>query len=486
VTNEIAQHLFDVLRGSTNLVFANTREAVETFADALRRRSEGLRVPEEFFAHHGNLSKEHREWVEEALKDPQRRATAICTSTLEMGIDIGSAETVAQIGCPPSVASLKQRVGRSGRRNDPGKLELYAQEYERTSQSDLAAELRVGFVQTMAMVELMLDSWVEPGGDPGFNYSTLIHQVLSTIAQHGGARAEQLHRALCGPGPFALVDSDRFSQLLRAMGASKLLGQANDGTLLLGTEGERRTNHYSFYPVFQTTVEWRLVAAGKSLGTMPIAQPLIAGDFLIFGGRRWVILSADEKARLVELEPAGGGRVPRFEGSGVPQVADEVRRQMVRIYERSDQPEWLDSVAEVLLTEARGAWKAREMSVQPLRQVGSVVEVWPWAGDRRLSTAALALKSAGLKASKPFDSPSIIIENSTVDAVIAAGRQLVASAMPSATDLARSVENPRSEKWDWVLSDDLAWEVEGARHLNVSAAWELLDLIALGQWTVSA
>ena len=68
-------------------------------------------MPNEFFPHHGNLSKEEREHVEARLKGPMP-TTAICTSTLEMGIDIGSVRSVAQIGAPPAVAALRQRLGR--------------------------------------------------------------------------------------------------------------------------------------------------------------------------------------------------------------------------------------------------------------------------------------------------------------------------------------------------------------------------------------
>ena len=72
-------------------------------------------VPVDFLPHHASLSREHRLQLEENLKKLPR-TTAVCTSTLELGIDIGDIECVAQIGPPFSVASLRQRLGRSGRR----------------------------------------------------------------------------------------------------------------------------------------------------------------------------------------------------------------------------------------------------------------------------------------------------------------------------------------------------------------------------------
>ena len=101
---QIAGHLFMVLRGSNNLVFPKSRSEVERFTHLLSRMCEAEQVPNEFWPHHGNLSKEIRADTEAALKQKERPATAICTNTLELGIDIGAVKSVAQVGPPPSVA----------------------------------------------------------------------------------------------------------------------------------------------------------------------------------------------------------------------------------------------------------------------------------------------------------------------------------------------------------------------------------------------
>ena len=106
---EVTKHLFSNLRDKPNLVFAGSRQNVEWYADALREMSEKAKVPVDFLPHHANLSREHRTDLEKSLKS-RRTTTAICTSTLELGIDIGDIECVAQIGPPFSVASLRQRL----------------------------------------------------------------------------------------------------------------------------------------------------------------------------------------------------------------------------------------------------------------------------------------------------------------------------------------------------------------------------------------
>ena len=107
---DVARHLFDTLRGGTNLVFGNRRMQVELFADLLRRQAEKRNLPNKFLPHHGSLAREIREAAEEQLRGP-RPATVIATTTLELGIDIGAVDSIAQIGPPPSVASLMQRLG---------------------------------------------------------------------------------------------------------------------------------------------------------------------------------------------------------------------------------------------------------------------------------------------------------------------------------------------------------------------------------------
>src|SRR6202000_1647417 len=93
----IADHLFETLRGSNNLVFGGSRRTVESAGRPPRRRAGKAKVRDEFFPHHGSLSKTLREELEDRLKDENLPTTAICTSTLELGVDIGSVKSVPQV-----------------------------------------------------------------------------------------------------------------------------------------------------------------------------------------------------------------------------------------------------------------------------------------------------------------------------------------------------------------------------------------------------
>src|ERR1043165_7358608 len=93
----------------TTLVFVNTRRMAERVARHLSDRLGDDAVT----AHHGSLAKEKRLDAESRLKNGQLKAL-VATASLELGIDIGHADLVCQIGSPHRLATLLQRVGRSG------------------------------------------------------------------------------------------------------------------------------------------------------------------------------------------------------------------------------------------------------------------------------------------------------------------------------------------------------------------------------------
>ena len=93
----------------TTLIFVNTRNMAERLAHHLTERLGESAVT----AHHGSLSKEKRLDAETRLKSGQLRAL-VATASLELGIDIGHVDLVCQIGSPHRIATLLQRVGRSG------------------------------------------------------------------------------------------------------------------------------------------------------------------------------------------------------------------------------------------------------------------------------------------------------------------------------------------------------------------------------------
>ncbi|QDK32869.1 MULTISPECIES: DEAD/DEAH box helicase [Sphingomonadaceae] len=397
-TDAIALHLFGHLRGSDNLVFAGARQAVEIYSDRLRTLCEKEHLPQEFYPHHASLSREHRDFVERRLKDGSAPTTAICTSTLELGIDIGDVTCVGQIGAPFSVASLRQRLGRSGRR--PGKpaiLRQYVVEAKLAPASNFSDRLRLGLVRATAMIELLLEGWCEPPQRGALHLSTLVHQILSVIAQRGGVRAQQLYGMLCQKGPFRQVDTQLFLDVLRALGhpETALIEQADDGLLLLGAMGEKLVEHYSFYAVFQTPEEYRLISGGKELGTLPIDNLIVPGMLLIFSGRRWLVLEVHDRDRIIMVSPAKAGVPPLF-GGDPGNIHDRVIERMFDILENQNRPIYMDPTALELLEQARSHYAQLRFDHGRIAQLGENAAILATrTGSIRTTTLALALRAAG-------------------------------------------------------------------------------------------
>ncbi len=464
----VGDDLYEALRGQDNLVFANSRHRVEELTDHLRGLSERAHVPNEFFAHHGNLSREIREEAETRVKNASKPTSVVCTSTLELGIDIGSVASIAQVGSPPSVTALRQRLGRSGRRaNDPAVLRCFIVEEELHKTATLLDELRAELVQSIAMVQLLLARWCEPPAPRQLHLSTFVQQVLSVIAQHGGVLAKDLYLALCRSGPFRGIDSELFEQLLRCLGKQHILTQMSDGSLTLGDRGETLVGHYSFYAAFITPDEYRLVTGNKTLGTMPITQPLAPKSHLIFAGRRWEVRRIDETARVIELAHARDGRAPRFEGGGFD-VHNRVRAEMHRIYASSTVPVYLDATAKKLLTEGRDTFKRWELYQSRMVRRERSVFLFPWCGDRVLHTLALQLNA--LKLSAWIEGIAIGVRDTVPNRVAEALGKIAHGAVNSGSTLAALAGNQIEEKYDWALTPELRSADYASRHFDEPGA----------------
>ena len=471
----IAEHLFKTLRGANHLVFPNSRGRVEVFADLLRQLSEAAHVPNEFWPHHGNLAKDIREETEAALKRKDRPATAICTTTLELGIDIGAVKSVAQIGPAPSVASLRQRLGRSGRRKgEPAILRCYAEEDEITSSTPLADQLRYRLVLAAAQIRLLVAGWCEPPRPHGLHLSTLIQQLLSALAQYGGLTAARAWQLLCETGPFTHLGKREFTELLRALGEKEVIIQETDGLLLHGPLGERLISHYSFYAAFASDEEFRLVWGNRTLGSIPVSSPLAPGSYVIFAGKRWQVVTLDEDKKIIEVVPDRSGRAPLFGGTG-GKVHNRVRGEMRKILQGHDALPFLDSRATECLEEARNVFRRLELDKQVLVPAGKELLVFLWQGDWIQDTLALMLSARGLDA---FNMGLYLsVRGVSSEEWLKTLRTLVEKP-PSEAELMAKVLNPRQEKWDFLLPDGLLYRNYASQHLDIEGTVKLIARLA--------
>ncbi|WNF11722.1 DEAD/DEAH box helicase [Stenotrophomonas geniculata] len=469
--NAVAQHLYETLCGTNNLIFPNSRREVERYTHLLNCLSEQDGRPREFWPHHGSLSKEIRTDTEAALKQKERPATAVCTNTLELGIDIGAVKSIAQIGPPPSVASLRQRLGRSGRRKgEPAVLRGYVIENAIDADSPLETRLRLATVQTIASVFLLTQRWYEPPSVNGLHLSTLVQQLLSSIAQYGGLKAAQAYQLLCtDPGPFHGLSQDAFAELLRHLGQEQVLIQDSSGLLLHGPVGDRLVNHYTFYAAFSVDEEFRIVASGKTLGTLPVSQLLSPGQRILFGGRTWLVEQVEDAQKTIYVAAAKGGNPPLFNGSG-GQVHTQVRQTMRRLYQQELEPVFLDPTASRFLQEAQSAYFHLGMDGKLLLDQSSNLLLLTWLGDSANEAIACLLNAQGLVSQADRLGVEISKAGTSLDDVIKVLGRIARTPAPSPETLLHSAKNLTTQKWDGLLPTRLLQRSYASLRLDLEEA----------------
>ncbi len=440
----IGEFLLSNFRQGHHLIFANSRSMVEATTDRLRRACERERVPNPFHPHHGNLSREIREATESALRDESRPATSISTSTLELGIDLGAVESVVQLGAAPTVSSLRQRMGRSGRRGSPSVLHVLIEEAELEPSTPFVRRFRFELFEAVAQIELLLEGWCEPPTPGALHLSTLIQQLLSLIAQHGGVRPDQAFAVLCVGGPFRTVDGELFKAFLRGIAARELVTQDHGGELILGVRGELLVNHYTFYAAFSSPEELEIRTNSQRLGTLPAAFPIYEGLFILFAGRRWKVMRVDREHRSVLVAPAKGARMPIFSSAGGV-VHDRVRQKMRDLYLGASLPTYLDSKAQDLLFEGRGSAGSEKLLDQTIVEADGATYLFHWLGDRKGNGLQMALSAHGLEV-LPSEGPFIEIVDASIEDVRSGLAALAKRCPDEPALLARLEQAPIEEK----------------------------------------
>jgi ATP-dependent Lhr-like helicase len=462
VMQRIAQDLAEHCRTHSNLVFANAKGDIELYADMANEccRNDGL--PETFLVHHGSLAKEVREDTEATMKGG-RMMTTVCSSTLEMGIDIGSVWMVGQIGAPWSVASFKQRLGRSGRKDgEPRRLRGYVICESSTNDKDPLSLLPLELLQTVAVCELMLRKWVEPPAPPSLDLSTLAHQMISTVVETGAVDVLTLHKRLCREGPFVLVEKPTFAAVIRNLGAADVLEQGPDGSLILGLEGERLRKQKDFYAAFASRIEFTIIAGDRTLGSLPIDTIPKVGEHLIFAARRWQVTDVDAARMSLYVKPAKRGQRPVFTG-GLGEIHPKIRDEILAVLGDRRTYAYLDPTAAEALELARRAASSRGLGRRALIELSDQRCLWlTWTGTRRHRTLIALLALAGIDT---LDRKVAIECCAGIEEV----RRRLASAIkapPSMAGLAQTVSPKQFRKYDHLFSEEL---------LNESIASDRLD-----------
>ncbi|HEY9246959.1 MAG TPA: DEAD/DEAH box helicase, partial [Candidatus Methanoperedens sp.] len=354
-TPEMATHLRTIaeiiMEHKSTLIFVNTRESAEMLGSRFKMQDVPVGV------HHGSLSREARIEAEDNFKNGTLRGL-LCTSSMELGIDIGDVDHVIQYMSPRQVTRLIQRVGRAGHRvgeASRGTIITIGAD-DAAESSAIARKAKAGEIETINLHENSTD--------------TLANQICGMTLDFGELAIERIYSIVKRAYPYR----DLKKELLQAV-----INQLEENRLIWHIEGKigrkRKTLEYFFENLSMIPDEKRYeifdIVSGRTIGgldEMFVADFARPGAVFIAKGEMWRIIEIIHEASRIKVEPISdpGGEVPSWIGEEIPvpyEVAQEVgsiRRQMhakiagrissgdiVRDY-RKEYPADSDAVNEIL------------------------------------------------------------------------------------------------------------------------------------------
>lgn len=405
---ELLIDMYHHVHDNKTLIFPNSRGRVEEIAVKLKKISERLGGHANFFAHHSSVNKEMREYAEFFAKNSGRDNFSIsCTSTLELGIDIGAVDEVIQVDATHSVSSLIQRVGRSGRKDDSySKLMLYA-----TSPWNL--------LQALACWNLHNKGYIEPPDIIDRPYDILGHQALSIIKGHSGIDHRVLIDRLSSNFAFQNIRRIEMMEIIEHFIQIDLVEKLGN-ELIIGLEGEKIVNNRDFYSTFEREVSLKVINNGKVIGDLPFSPQIQPDNNILLAARIWKVEEVDLKISKIYVVPAKDGKKPIFTGSGV-NVHPSVHQEMFNILISDEEFDILDQYSRQILKDLRKIFSGRiqdSASERPIINHDMKSRIYIFGGTKVTSSLRFLLLQAGL--------PSIITDNGcTLEMTIPDGSALL-------------------------------------------------------------
>ncbi len=310
----------EAVRRERCLVFVNTRQAAEVLGSSFRILGERIGV------HHGSLSKEARIEAEEAFKAGRLRGL-ICTSSMELGIDIGDVEHVIQYSSPREVSRLVQRVGRSGHR------------VGRTSAGTIIATSPDDVAEAAAIARRANSRVLEGTRLHERPKDVLANQLVGLALDFGEVALKRCFEIVTRSRPFRDLSFPELEEVAAEIAGHRLV--FFEGGVL-----RRRRKSWQYYyqnlSMIPDEKRYRVydVVGRKPVGTLDeafvvnFAEP---GATFVSRGEMWEIVEVvDEEAEIRVAPIQRGGEIPSWSGEEIPvpwevaQEAGEVRGRVAR------------------------------------------------------------------------------------------------------------------------------------------------------------
>jgi len=315
-----------VAENDSTLIFVNTRQTAEGLGSRLKAYGTDVGI------HHGSLSKEARIDVEDRFKAGEIDAL-LCTSSMELGIDVGRIDHVVQYSSPREVRRLLQRVGRAGHRRDE------------TSSGTVLTTHPDDTFEALAIVDRAERGEVEAAGIHHASLDTVANQIPGLLMGFGELSAARAYDIVTRAYPFRNLTEADFKAVVRELSENRVLWleESEDRLEKSGGTWQYFYANLSMIPD-EANYTVKDMASGRTVGTLAerfvvtFAQP---GETFIQRGEMWRITEIDDEEEEVLVTPIEDptGEVPSWVGQEIPvpyDVAQHVGRTRAEARERFD------------------------------------------------------------------------------------------------------------------------------------------------------
>lgn len=325
-TPEMASHLRIISeiveKHKSTLVFVNTRESAEMLGS--RFKMLGLLIG----VHHGSLSKEARIEAETNFKNGTLKGL-ICTSSMELGIDIGDVDHVIQYMSPREVTRLIQRVGRAGHwvgEKSSGTIITIGPE-DAAESSAITRRARSGEIEIIDIHENSTD--------------TLANQICGMALDFGDISVDGIFSIVTRAYPFRTLKIELLRAVIKQLDDTRLIWFENDR---IGRK--MKTWQYFYENLSMIPDEKRFeifdIVSGRTVGALDeafVVDFAEAGAVFIAKGEMWRIIEVITEKSRIKVEPISdpGADVPNWVGEEIPvpyAVSQEVGAIRRRIMEK--------------------------------------------------------------------------------------------------------------------------------------------------------
>jgi len=251
-------------------------------------------------------------------------------------------------------------------------------------------------LKSIAVIQLYIEEqWIEPPIIKKMPFSLLFHQTLCSLAASYEYKPGELKKHILSLSPFKHIDSEDYEKLLHHMQSSDIVQLTDEGTLIVGIEGEKIINTYKFLATFKDYDEYKVMHGNAIIGTLTSETPV--GYVFTLAGFTWVVVEVMAERKQIFVEKIEGCRAFPWPGS-YRDINTKIVQKIREILRDDKEYQYLMPRAAERLHQAREIAKISGMLEKPVLHLsGTTWCLFPWLGTKSNWTLRRFIRSRCIK-----------------------------------------------------------------------------------------